>query len=32
MVMEVINVRFKQFDIGAVRFDTSTGLGAFEYT
>lgn len=31
MVMEVINVRFKQFDVGAVSFDTSTGLGAFEY-
>ena len=31
MVMEVINVRFKQHDVGAVSFDTKTGLGAFEY-
>jgi len=31
MVMEVISVRFKQQDVGAVSFDTQTGLGAFEY-
>lgn len=31
MVMEVINVRFKQHEVGAVSFDTQTGLGAFEY-
>ena len=31
MVMEVISVRFKQHEIGAVSFDTQTGLGAFEY-
>ncbi|WP_022966877.1 type II toxin-antitoxin system HipA family toxin [Denitrificimonas caeni] len=29
--MEVINVRFKQHEVGAVSFDTQTGLGAFEY-
>ena len=31
MVMEVINVRLHQQDVGAVSFDTETGLGAFEY-
>ena len=31
MVMEVISVSFKQHDVGAVSFDTKTGLGAFEY-
>lgn len=31
MVMEVINIRFKQHEVGAVSFDTQTGLGAFEY-
>lgn len=31
MVMEVITVHFKQQDVGAVSFDTQTGLGAFEY-
>lgn len=31
MVMEVINVRFRQHEVGAVSFDTQTGLGAFEY-
>lgn len=31
MVMEVINVSFKQHDVGAVSFDSNTGLGAFEY-
>lgn len=31
MVMEVISVRFKQHEVGAVSFDTQTGLGAFEY-
>lgn len=31
MVMEVINVRFKQHEVGAVSFDSQTGLGAFEY-
>jgi len=29
--MEVINIRFKQHEVGAVSFDTQTGLGAFEY-
>lgn len=32
MVMEVINVAYKDHDVGAVSFDTSTGLGAFEYS
>ena len=31
MVMEVINVNYKQHEVGAVSFDTDTGLGAFEY-
>ncbi len=31
MVMEVFNVSFEQHDVGAVSFDTNTGLGAFEY-
>lgn len=31
MVMEVITVHFKQQEIGAVSFDTQTGMGAFEY-
>ncbi len=32
MVMQVITVRFKQHNVGAVSFDTQTGLGAFEYS
>ncbi|WJV54785.1 type II toxin-antitoxin system HipA family toxin [Pectobacteriaceae bacterium CE90] len=31
MVMEVINVSYKDHVVGAVSFDTDTGLGAFEY-
>lgn len=31
MVMEAINVTYKQHHVGAVSFDTSTGIGAFEY-
>lgn len=31
MVMEVINVTYKQHEVGAVSFDTSKGLGFFEY-
>ncbi|MFY0664951.1 MAG: type II toxin-antitoxin system HipA family toxin [Natronospirillum sp.] len=31
MVMEVLNVQYQQHDVGAVSFDTRTGLGAFEY-
>lgn len=27
MVMEVINVNYKQHEVGAVSFDTSKGLG-----
>ncbi|HGJ5863494.1 HipA N-terminal domain-containing protein [Arsenophonus nasoniae] len=29
--MEVINVNYKQHEVGAVSFDTSKGLGFFEY-
>lgn len=32
MVMEVINVAYKDDHVGAVSFDTDTGLGAFEYS
>lgn len=32
MVMEVTQVTYKEFDVGAVSFDTTRGLGAFEYT
>lgn len=32
MVMEVINVNSKGHEVGAVSFDTETGIGAFEYT
>ncbi|WGO82438.1 type II toxin-antitoxin system HipA family toxin [Arsenophonus apicola] len=31
MVMEVINVTYKEYEVGAVSFDTSQGLGFFEY-
>ncbi|WJV63399.1 type II toxin-antitoxin system HipA family toxin [Pectobacteriaceae bacterium C52] len=31
MVMEVINVSYKDHVVGAVSFDTDSGLGAFEY-
>lgn len=31
MVMEVINVHYLDHEVGAVSFDTVTGLGAFEY-
>ncbi len=29
--MEVINVHYRDVDVGAVSFDTDTGVGAFEY-
>ncbi|WLD57608.1 type II toxin-antitoxin system HipA family toxin [Salinispirillum sp. LH 10-3-1] len=29
--MEVLRVQYQQHDVGAVSFDTNTGLGAFEY-
>lgn len=32
MVMEVVSVRYHSHTVGAVSFDTATGLGAFEYT
>ena len=31
MVMEVLSVTYQQHDVGAVSFDTETGVGAFEY-
>ena len=31
MVMEAINVKYKSYDVGAVSFNTDTGIGAFEY-
>ncbi|WP_159567377.1 type II toxin-antitoxin system HipA family toxin [Budvicia diplopodorum] len=31
MVMEAINVQYREYSIGAVSFDTETGIGAFEY-
>ncbi|OUR90381.1 toxin HipA [Gammaproteobacteria bacterium 42_54_T18] len=31
MVMEVINVKYKSYEVGAVSFNTNTGIGAFEY-
>ncbi|KGK42834.1 toxin HipA [Nitrincola sp. A-D6] len=31
MVMEVIQVTYQHDEVGAVSFDTSTGVGAFEY-
>lgn len=31
MVMEVIRVSYHQHEVGAVSFDTETGIGAFEY-
>ncbi len=32
MVKQVINVNYEGGDVGAVSFDTATGLGAFEYS
>jgi serine/threonine-protein kinase HipA len=32
MVTEAIEVKYKAFNVGALSFDTSTGLGAFEYS
>lgn len=32
MVKEVIAVQYKEHEVGAVSFDTSTGIGAFEYS
>ncbi|MEE3651595.1 MULTISPECIES: type II toxin-antitoxin system HipA family toxin [unclassified Brenneria] len=32
MVMEVINVNYRNSEVGAVSFNTETGIGAFEYT
>ncbi|OIQ01121.1 MAG: toxin HipA [Zetaproteobacteria bacterium CG2_30_46_52] len=31
MVEEVISVKYKEHDVGAISFNTETGLGAFEY-
>ncbi len=31
MVMEVINVRYLDYDVGAVSFNSKTGLGTFEF-
>ena len=31
MVMEVVNVNYLERYVGAVSFDTDTGIGAFEY-
>ena len=31
MVMEVIKVNYREYFVGAVSFDTKTGIGAFEY-
>lgn len=31
MVMEVVNVSYQQYDVGAVSYDTETRLGAFQY-
>ena len=32
MVMEVISVKYRTHEVGALSFDTITGIGAFEYT
>lgn len=32
MVMEVIKITYQASDVGALSFDTATGLGAFEYS
>ena len=32
MVMEVVRVNYRQHEVGAVSFDTVTGIGAFEYS
>jgi serine/threonine-protein kinase HipA len=32
MVMDAVNVSYGEYVVGAVSFDTRTGLGAFEYT
>ena len=29
--MEAINVKYKGYEVGAVSFNTDTGIGAFEY-
>ncbi len=31
MVMEVVNVRYREYDVGAVSFNSNTGLGTFEF-
>ncbi|WP_281285061.1 hypothetical protein [Colwellia demingiae] len=31
MVMEVIKVKYKAFDVGAVSYNTDTQMGSFEY-
>lgn len=31
MVMDVIKVKYKEYDVGAVSFNTNTQMGAFEY-
>lgn len=32
MVMDVIKVQYKDYDVGALSFDEEQGLGAFQYT
>ena len=31
MVMEVINITYQGHAVGAVSFDTETGIGSFQY-
>jgi len=31
MVMDVVRVKYREADVGAVSFDTETGIGSFEY-
>ena len=31
MVMEVVNIKYKEHDVGAVSFDSDKGYGSFEY-
>jgi len=31
MVMDVISVKYKEHDVGAVSFNTETGIGSFEF-
>ena len=32
MVIDTVTVKYHDFDVGAVSFDTDTGIGEFEYT